>query len=394
MKKIEIKIGILAGLILTVGLLISCEEDDSKKEWGFAKVYMPQAALADGGITNNYPVPFNSSNGTQNYKIDSINNLMYITLGVYRSGLEPLESFSVKIFEDDAATASAIVNINKGVTLPKDCYTIPDEVTVPDGERQAIFQLTVDLNKLITEHGELGKKQLIAVIGISNPSKYELNESLAKTTVIIDASKFMPTPPPQYGPELINGGNFEGYTDITQKWMRIKQLASTSDYNIATIDNGHLKITYPTPVRCGMAVCQAVTLESGKEYAFSADLSISGQSASGGTFQFLTLISTTIPPENGNLSGLATYSANGNFYAWMGTFANSGAGNIYRTTTGGTLPMIDGIHTNMKTGIFVAPESYAGKPVYIIFAFYSSDANGNAGTILVDNVSIKEYIPE
>jgi len=384
----------LTGIFFTTGLLISCDEDDSQKEWGFAKIYMPQAALSDGGITNNYPVPFNSSNGTQNYEIDSTANLMHITLGVYRSGLQSLESYSVNVSADDAATTVAVANTAKGVALPPDCYTIPSTITVPDGEREAIFKLTVDLEKLIADHGELGKKQLIAVIGISNPSRYELNEALSKTTVIIDASKFMPTPPPLYGPELIDGGTFEGYTDITQKWMRIKQLASTTDDNTAVIDNGRLRIMYPIPVRCGMAVCQAVSLEGGKEYEFSAEMSISGQSASGGTFQFLTLISTTLPPANGNISSLATYSASGNFYAWMGTFANSGAGNIYRSTTGGTLPMIEGIHTNMSTGRFTAPASYTGNPVYVIFAFFSSDANGNAGTILLDNVSLKEFIPE
>ncbi|GHV58030.1 hypothetical protein FACS1894182_08590 [Bacteroidia bacterium] len=388
------KIGMLGCFIFAVGLLISCEEDDSKKEWGFAKVYMPQAALVDGGITHNYPVPFNSSNGTQNYELDEENNLLHITLGVYRSGLQALESFSVKVATDNTATATAVANTTKGAALPQDCYAIPGEVIVPNGERETIFKLTVDLGKLIAEHGELGKRQLIAVIALSNPSKYELNEALAKTTVIIDASRFMPTPPPQYGPELISGGDFEGYTDITQKWMRIKQLANTSDDNMATIDNGRLKIRYPVPVRCGMAVCQTVTLEGEKEYAFSADLSMSGQSSSGGTFQFLTLISTTIPPENGNISSLGTYSATGNFYAWMGTFANSGAGNIYRTTTDGILPVIEGIHTNMSTGRFIAPASYTGKTVYVTFAFFSSDANGDAGIILIDNVSLREYIAE
>jgi len=393
MKKIGNKIGLLASFVFTVGLLFSCGKDDSKEEWGFAKVYMPQAALTDGGITNNYPVPFNSSNGTQNYEIDSLNNLLHITLGVYRSGLQTLESFSVKVAIDEVATATAVANTDKSAELPQDCYTIPNEATVPDGGRQAIFMLTIDLNKLISEHGELGKKQLILVVGISDPTKYELNEALAKTTVIIDASHFMPTPPPQYGPELVDGGDFEGY-DLTQKWMCIKQLTADTDDNIATIEVGRLKIMYPTPIRCGIAVCQQVVLEGGKEYAFSVDLSMSGQSESGGTFQFLTLISPTIPPENGNISSVGTFSADGNFYAWMGTYANNNAGNIYRTTSGGTLPMIDGIYTNMSMGRFLAPLSYTGKPVYVIFAFFSSDAAGNAGTILIDNVSLKEYIEE
>ena len=389
-QTLNIGIVLISAFMLT---LFSCAEDDSKKEWGFAKVYMPQAALTDGGITTIYRVPFSSSNGTQNYELDEENGFLQITLGVYRSGLQALESFSVDIAVDEEKTAEIAATTAKGVVLPKDCYSLIDKITVPNGEREAIFKLTVDLNKLISEYEDLGKRQLILVVGISNPSKYELNEALAKTTVIIDASRFMPTPPPKYGPELIDGGDFDGYT-LSDKWMCIKQLTAATDDNIAQIENGQLKILYPTPVRCGIAVCQELNLEGGKSYAFSAELSMSGQSESGGTFQFLTLISPTIPPENGNISSLSNYSTEGNFYAWMGTFANTGAGNIYRTTSGGILPVMEGIHTNMSTGVFPAPASYTGKPVYLIFAFFSSDASGSSGTILVDNVSLKEYIEE
>ncbi|MDR0542432.1 MAG: DUF1735 domain-containing protein, partial [Dysgonamonadaceae bacterium] len=305
MKKIWNRIWMLGGFVFAAGLLISCEEDDSKKEWGFAKVYMPQAALLDGGISNNYPVPFPGNNGTLNYELDTINNLLHITLGVYRSGLQALESFSVKVDADDAATAIAVANTAKGVALPQNCYAIPGEITVPNGKREAIFKMTVDMGKLIAEHGELGKKQLVAVVGISNPSKYELNEALAKTAVVINASHFMPTPPPQYGPELIAGGNFE-YADLTDKWTVVNQLGTAA---LTVIENGKLKIGYTTPVRCGAAVYQAISLESGKDYEFSAGLSMSGQSESGGTFQLLTLISTTEPPAGGNISSAATYTA-------------------------------------------------------------------------------------
>jgi hypothetical protein len=386
------KISVMFFFIPALSLLLSCEEDDSKKEWGFARVYMPQAALDNGGITNNYPVPL-SKDATPNYALDEENKLLHIYLGVYRSGLQALESFTVQISGDMAAATVAAGNISKGVVLPQDYYTIPNQITVANGEREAIFSMTVDLGRLETDYPEFGGKKIIAVAGISNPSKYELNESLSQTTIVIDGAFFLPPPPepePVYGPELIDGGDFEGY-DLAQKWSIVNQLGNAA---LTLIENGQLKITCSTPVRCGAAVYQAVPLESGKQYEFTADMSLSGQSESGGTFQFLTLISTAEPPAGGNISSLATYSAKDNFYAWMGSFANSGAGNIYRTTTGGTLPGIEGMHTNMGTGIFTAPPSYTPGPVYIIFAFFSSDANGNAGTILIDNISIREIIPD
>lgn len=177
-------------LIFTAMIMISCEEDDNNKEWGYAKIYMPQASILNGGLSNNnYPVPLNNNASTKNYKLDEANKILHVYLGVYRSGLEKLESYSVQVAVDNAATAAYVVGNSNRTILPSDAYTLPEIVTVPNGEREITFYLTVDLSKL---GADFSSKSIVLVVGISNPNKYELNESLSKTTVIINGSFFLP----------------------------------------------------------------------------------------------------------------------------------------------------------------------------------------------------------
>ena len=50
--------------------LFSCGKDDKDNEWGFSKVYIPQAAIYNGGQSNIYPVPMSNNPVTDNYEID------------------------------------------------------------------------------------------------------------------------------------------------------------------------------------------------------------------------------------------------------------------------------------------------------------------------------------
>jgi len=188
MKGIWNKITTLFFIFALFGLN-SCEKDDNAKEWGNAKIYMPQAAMLDKGLSHDYPVPLKV---TKNYGIDSTTNLLHVYLGVYRSGLQPLQSYSVQIYVDAAATNDALSGIDEGVALPSDVYSLPDEAVVPDNERETGFDLIVDLNKLTEKYISYATKKIVLVVGISNPSKYVLNEALCKTTVIIDGAFFLP----------------------------------------------------------------------------------------------------------------------------------------------------------------------------------------------------------
>lgn len=176
----------LAGFVF----ISSCEEDDNAKPWGNELIYMPQAALFSGGVNNDYPVPAPSGYFGQNYAIDktssSPDTLVNVFLGVYRSGMESLESYTVdvKANNDTIAKAQAGGLYSTGVLLDASAYTLPPKITVPGGQREASFNLTISKAKLRGDAKYANKKLLLAV-GIDNPTKYELNKKLSTTIVVI-----------------------------------------------------------------------------------------------------------------------------------------------------------------------------------------------------------------
>ena len=178
-------------IIISVGLLTvfsfalsSCEEADSEKEWGIAKVYMPQAAIKSGSHSN-YEVPSGTNEFNKNYFIE--NNEINVVLGVYRSGLQALESFSVEVGVN-ADTLNQLIadgTLSNTAALPSDAYALPPNLTVPDGAREEIFYLEIDREKLLTDYPSLAGMSLAVAVRIANPTKYELNKSLSTTIVIV-----------------------------------------------------------------------------------------------------------------------------------------------------------------------------------------------------------------
>lgn len=173
----------LVAMGLIVSMLSSCEKES---EWGIKKIYMPQAVITNNS-NNEYPVPMTGQHDN-NYHIEDGN--LQVFLGVYRSGQGDLQSFSVNVYYDATATTDT-ADANDRVALAEKYITIPSIVYVKDGTRQSTFYMTVDLAKLKADYPEYNEKKLIAVVGISNPSRYELNEDISKTTIVIDGSKFI-----------------------------------------------------------------------------------------------------------------------------------------------------------------------------------------------------------
>ena len=164
------------GLAMLSCLIVSCETPDMDKTWGNALIYMPQA------MYNPYVVPNNGTHeqNNLNYSIDEQNDLLNIFLGVYRSGLQDLEEYTVDVSVDNVAI--------KGTTLlPPAYYDIPIQVTCPAGKRDVTFYVTVDLNWLKANRS---KDYSLDVI-ISNPTKYDLNESICRTTLRLNSSELL-----------------------------------------------------------------------------------------------------------------------------------------------------------------------------------------------------------
>jgi hypothetical protein len=197
MKEMKNKIifGIV-GLFAATMLIISCEEADSDKDWGLAKIYMPQASLDVNGNADGYPVPLDGDPMYQNYDLDSLTNTLNVHLGVYCSALENKSPFSVDVITRPDTVDQLIANevIEAAVHLPEDVYHLPTNITVPTGQQGVEFDLEVDLQKLIDNYPELAEKKLVLAVALDNPSDYELNNQLSTTVIVIDAREFMPAP--------------------------------------------------------------------------------------------------------------------------------------------------------------------------------------------------------
>lgn len=162
--------------IFTVLSFNSCEEADSEKEWGIAKIYMPQSNY------NPYVVPNSGIDlqANKNYNVDLENSKVNIILGVYRSGLQELKTYSVSI-------APGTTPLSGTLLLPSDKFVLANSVTCPDGQRDIAFYLSVDLAFLRANSTSVYSLP----VTISNPDRYELNNALVTTNVKINTSALL-----------------------------------------------------------------------------------------------------------------------------------------------------------------------------------------------------------
>ncbi len=260
-------------LVLSTILFVQCEEDDNEKEWGLEKVYMPQASILDGGISNNYPVPLQNNPLTQNYVLDTVAKRLDITLGVYRSGLKRLEAYSVDVTTKPDTVNQMIADeiIKNAVLLPDDVYTLPETVSVLDGHREAIFNLSIDVQKLIDDYPQYGGQKLVVAVAIDNPSNYELNKALSTTIVIIDSREFMPAAPIK---NYITGGDMSAESMQYWNWTVDTQVwGYTDDLPIGGSESCMAWFNENSP-EMGQVIYHEVTLEVGKQYQLSAKVKI------------------------------------------------------------------------------------------------------------------------
>jgi hypothetical protein len=364
-------------IFLTVLILFSCEKSDNQIKWGNSMIYMPQANILDGGFTHNYSVPLN--NDSDNYLLDTVKNTINIYLGVYRSGLAALNSYSVKVAADIDTTNQIIADgtIANAVLLPADVYTLPTDVSVPDGQRETTFYLTIDRAKLIANYSSYFDKKLLLTVGISNPSRYTLNQSLSKTTIIIDAANFMPTPP---ATNLIQGGDMGNSSENlwTVLWANNPGLLTlefgyTADEPTGT-SGGCLRIFANDATDVNTAIYQAVHVEVGQKYQLSAKVKIPG---GGSNFSMLCMVADVMP-------GTSTWSEANNCFmginAWDGCGTTAFDGEISQVGCEGQGLFGNGIASN---GIFTATKS----TMYIGFQFgkWSGSFGGN---ILLNDVEL------
>jgi len=247
-------------VVCVVSMILSACDD--KPEWGITKIYIPQASVFDGGLTNQYPVPMPEAS-VNNYLIDE-DSTLYVRLGVNSPGQGALSSYDVDVYVDAEATAAAAASINRGVILPSELYTLPDKAVI-EGGKEGFFELNVDLKQLNKNYPQYNKNRLIVVVGIANPSQGELNEKLSRVTVIIEGSTFLPVIP------IVKGGDFGPGSEANWTIVDVENAPG-----VMKIDDGKLVVFREDPVSGnGRAICyQPIELEEGKTYKLSVDISI------------------------------------------------------------------------------------------------------------------------
>lgn len=171
--------------ILTVCVMAftlnSCEKGDGDADYGYAKIYIPEATVS-GGIDNYYAVPSGGGEYTYNFRVENGN--LNIILGVYRSGtFSTNDAYTVDIVVlNTESTAAAAAK--SGEVMPSTLYTLPSKVNVESGEVSNSFYLTIDAATL--EQAQYSGKKLVLCVGIANPTAYSLSDVNTSVNVVLD----------------------------------------------------------------------------------------------------------------------------------------------------------------------------------------------------------------
>lgn len=181
------KINLIIGLLIV--LSFSACESDKDISWGYSKLYMPQAIMQSAGLNNNFVVKVNLTNTTDTG----------VVVGLYRSGLEQLESVSVDLAINadtltqainiaNQAGSSSLYNIYKTARLlPTEYYQLPSKIELKDGFRETSVNLVIRRSELNNDafFKTTGNRYILPVY-ISNPTRYELNKQLSLTMFVFE----------------------------------------------------------------------------------------------------------------------------------------------------------------------------------------------------------------
>ncbi|MEA4916829.1 hypothetical protein [Proteiniphilum sp.] len=351
-------------LVVLLAALITCEKADSDKDWGNSLIYLPQAALLDGGNTIHYPVPFDKNAALQNYIIDSTGtNTIKVIMGVYRSGLEELQGYSVSVLPNPAVLQQKLAEIEDSFELPADLYSFPATVDVPDGKRGADFYVTIDRKRLLEEYGHLRNKSMIIALSIDKPTRYTLNDKLSTVVVVINMSEFVPEP---VLPNILAGGEFNPGDEAY--WTVVKQDPMTHDTDIS-FAGGKLRFsTSPGSLQTNYAVYQAVEVVQGKKYQLRGD--IETENVTNGWFEFF------LHPNEPEYGGDYSFGRFLEFTSWTEGCLGTISGNIQDLYCGGSAA---------PGAIFTS--NFSGT---VFFVMKAGVWDGSIGKIEVDNLKILE----
>lgn len=187
------KILLLLAFALPVSVLVGCEPADSSKDYGFAKIYIPQATVS--GLDNTYPIPLGSFGQNSTYACYFEDGSLHIALGVVRAGyISDAAGFSVDLGLSDPETERKLAEYAEKDTpameMPSDICTVPGKITAEDGKNTGTCYVTFDMEALAARQSELvedGRYRLLVLgLEISNPTRYELADTNTSVVIVLD----------------------------------------------------------------------------------------------------------------------------------------------------------------------------------------------------------------
>ncbi len=151
----------------------------------------------------------------KNYTENEADQLLHITLGISRSGLELPETFTVKVGADQDTIQQMIDEGTLTGTIPmsEDMFILPEEVTVEKGQSGALIHITIDTDKI----RNIREKVALAVT-INAASSFNINPRLRTAVIVINYRKISGIIHP--GDEPAPGRIFETFTSeaIVAEW--------------------------------------------------------------------------------------------------------------------------------------------------------------------------------
>lgn len=162
-------------LALCTGL-VACES--LYKAEGNAMIYFTGSANGEVVLT------------PDNVIIDKERQTMTFAFGIYRSGLQPADAFTVDCEVDNSQIPEGTVPLAEGEYMLTTVEgPVNRRIGVEEGNVNKKLFLTINEDIFIRNNG----KKLALHLFLSNPSRYELNTTLSQLNIVIDVANFLGT---------------------------------------------------------------------------------------------------------------------------------------------------------------------------------------------------------
>lgn len=223
------------------GVSAGCADDEPEASREAPFIYLTQAAFESP-----YAVP-------GHYKYEGGADVIGVPLSIHRAGLDKLDAYSVKL--------DVLDEVVEGTEqLPKAGYVLPEVVHSPEGVRTCEFSLDLKLDFLRGDHA--GKVYSL-VLSISDPSKYAIEQTMAKVAIRIDPVALLKDSDLFYDWELLFAEEFDGAGVDTSKWSIYNEEYGHANIGVLkpeafSVKDGLLSLTcymdpkYPRVVTGGM----------------------------------------------------------------------------------------------------------------------------------------------